>query len=120
MLGQPTPRYHFYRAGGDEAKAILCEAMLEAYEDIFHINAHPSDKDRAAIEGRFKSAHNATDHVSEAQAATFLALLKMADIDLARRQKGALPPQLRKDDEDLRKDDAGVQGRSFKTNVRPR
>lgn len=101
--GQPTPRYHAYRAGGDEARAVLGEALLEAYEDLFHINANPSEKDRASIEGRFKSAHNATDRVAELQAATFFALLKLADIDAARRRKGALPPQFRKE-EDVTRD----------------
>ncbi len=86
--GQPTPRYHAYRAGGDEAKAVVGEALLEAYEDIFHINANPSEKDRAAIEGKFKSTHNATDRVAEQQTATFLALETLADIEASRRRKG--------------------------------
>ncbi len=103
--GQPTARYHAYRAGGEEAKAVLGEALLESYEDLFHINANPTDKDRAAIEGKFKSTHNATDRVAEQQAATFLALLKLADIDAARKRKGKLPPQLRK--EDAADDDGG-------------
>lgn len=121
--GQPTPRYHAYRAGGEEAKAVLGEALLEAYEDIFHINASPTDKDRATIEGRFKSAHNTTDRVAEVQAATFFALLKMADVEAARQRKGGLPLTLRKDDEgskkleDGRKDDR-VSGARQPLNLR--
>lgn len=96
--GQPTARYHAYRAGSDEAKAVLGEALLEAYEDLFHINANPSERDREAIEGKFKSTHNATDRVAEAQAATFLALLKLANIEAARKRRGGLPATLRKDE----------------------
>ena len=62
--------------------------MLDAYEDVFHINANPTDKDRAAIEGKFKSTLNSSDRVAEAQTATFLALLRLADIDAARKRKG--------------------------------
>lgn len=116
--GQPTSRYHSYRAGGDEAKAVLGEAILEAYEDIFHINANPSDKDRAAIEGRFKSTHNATDRVAELQAATFLSLLKLADIDAARRCKGSLPPQLRKEEGDDDKDHGAKPSRQTRVEMR--
>ena len=94
--GQPTPRYHAYRAGGEEAKAVSGEAMLEAYEDIFQVNALPTDKDRAAIEGKFKATHNATDRVAEFQAATFFALLKLADLDAARRRKNGMQPLLKK------------------------
>lgn len=104
--GQPTPRYHAYRAGGDEAKAVLGEALLEAYEDLFHINANPSDKDRQAIEGKFKTAHNATDRIAEAQAATFFALLKLANIDAARKRKGGLPQSLRKEEIESNEDGA--------------
>src|SRR6202035_2061095 len=38
--GVPTERYHAYRAGGQEAKAVLGQALLEAYQDLFHINAN--------------------------------------------------------------------------------
>ena len=77
--GVPTPRYHNYR-DTSKSKQILGEALREAYEDIFHINEHPTDSDRPAIEGRFKSVHNASDPVAGRQAMTFLALLKLADI----------------------------------------
>ena len=86
--GVPTERYHAYRAGGQEAKAVLGQALLEAYQDLFHINANPSEADREAIKGKFKSAHNTTDRVAEQQAATFYALLKQADIRAAREGRG--------------------------------
>lgn len=77
--GTPTPRYHQYR-DKSQSRRVLGEALKEAYEDIFHLNESPSDSDRKAIVGRFKSTHNVTDVVAERQAATFLALLKLADI----------------------------------------
>jgi hypothetical protein len=77
--GTPTKRYHDYR-DKSKSKQILGEALREAYEDLFHINEHPTESDRQAIVGRFKSVHNATDAVAERQAITFFALLKLADI----------------------------------------
>jgi hypothetical protein len=77
--GSPTPRYHHYR-DKSQSRRILGEALREAYEDLFHINESPSEADRQAIVGRFKSTHNATDLVAERQAATFLALLKLAEL----------------------------------------
>jgi hypothetical protein len=63
-----------------QSKRVLGEALREAYEDLFHINERPSDSDKQAIIGRFKSTHNATDLVAERQAATFLSLLKQAEL----------------------------------------
>lgn len=82
--GMPTNRYHSYR---DESRSrvVLGEALEEAYGDLFHVNATPSEKDRQAIEGKFKATHNVTDRVAEAQTATFYALLKLADLEGARK-----------------------------------
>lgn len=77
--GTPTTRYHAYR-DKSQSRKVLGEALREAYEDLFHINEHPSESDRQAISGRFKSTHNATDLVAERQSATFLALLKLAEL----------------------------------------
>lgn len=79
LEGVPTPRYHSYR-DKSKSKQVLGEAIREAYEDIFHINEHPTESDRSAIEGRFKSVHNVSDVVAQRQAMTFFALLKLADI----------------------------------------
>jgi hypothetical protein len=84
--GAPTPRYHQYR-DKSQSKRVLGEALREAYEDLFHINENPSEADRAAITGRFKSTHNATDLVAERQAATFYSLLKLADLSGPRATK---------------------------------
>lgn len=86
--GTPTPRYHAYR---DKSKSqqVLGEAIREAYEDIFHVNEHPTEQDRQAIEGRFKSVHNGTDAVAQRQAMTFLSLLKLADLKTSPKKKAA-------------------------------
>jgi hypothetical protein len=76
--GTPTQRYHQYRG---HPRPVMGEALREAYEELFHVNAKPSDADRAAIIGKFKTAHGVSDRVAECQAVTFLALLKMADLD---------------------------------------
>lgn len=81
--GVPTERYHAYRDNA-RSKVVMGEALLDAYGDIFHVNANPSNGDREAVKGKFKSDHNATDRVAEAQTSTFYALLKLADVAGAR------------------------------------
>ena len=78
--GTPTQRYHDYR-DQSRSRAVMGNALREAYEEIFHINERPSENDRAAIEGKFKSEHNVSDSVAQRQAMTFLALLQHADLD---------------------------------------
>jgi len=87
--GTPTKRYQDYR-DKSRSRQVLGEALREAYEDIFHINENPSEKDRTAIEGRFKSVHNAGDVVAARQAMTFLALLKLADLSTPQAKKKPL------------------------------
>ena len=77
--GTPTQRYHNYRNPA-RSEMILGEALKEAYEDLFHINAYPTDSDRAAIEGKFRSTHNVKERVAQQMAMTFFAFLKLADI----------------------------------------
>ncbi len=81
----PTERYKQFRNDAD-SRRILGESLLEAYSDLFHVNANPTESDRPAIEGKFKAAHNTTDKVAQLQAATFYALLKHADISAARKE----------------------------------
>ena len=69
--GNPTDRYHAYR-DKSQAQAILGAAIKDAYSDLFVIKTHPTEKDRALIEGKFKSVHNATDRPAELMAKTFL------------------------------------------------
>jgi hypothetical protein len=77
--GSPTQRYHDYRDTSKSSK-ILGEALKDAYAEIFHINEKPTQSDRAAITGLFKSTHNVSDQVAGFMANTFLTLLNMADI----------------------------------------
>lgn len=80
--GAPTDRYHAYR-DKSQSRKVLGAAVKEAYSDLFVIKAHPTEKDKALIEGKFKSAHNASDTTADRMARTFLALLKLSDIDHA-------------------------------------
>lgn len=78
--GVPAQRYHDYR-DHSKSKQVLGQAIRDAYGDLFLIKAHPTTADRAAIEGKFKSFHNASDNVAGLMAKTFLALLPLADLD---------------------------------------
>lgn len=88
--GSPTDRYHAYR-DKSQARAILGAAIKEAYADLFIIKTHPTEKDKALIEGKFKSVHNATDRPAELMAKTFFALLKIADLEHAHQPPSVVP-----------------------------
>jgi len=103
--GTPTPRYHDYR-DKSRSRAVLGQAIREAYEDIFHIKENPTKSDRSAIEGRFKSAHNASDRVASLQAATFLALLDLADLTGSKT-----PPGKKKEQEKAEPESRGSNGK---------
>lgn len=83
--GQPTERYHNYR-DHSQSKRVMGEALKEAYGDIFLIKAKPSKSDSAAITGKFKSFHNASDDVAQRMAKTFFALLDLADLNSVDKQ----------------------------------
>jgi len=78
--GVPTQRYHDYRNSA-RSRLVMAEALREAYSDLFVIKANPTDTDKPLIEGKFKSAHNASDHVSKLMANTFFSLLSLADMN---------------------------------------
>lgn len=78
--GRPTQRYLNYR-DHSQSKAIMSEALKEAYGDLFLIKAKPTINDKAAIEGKFKSFHNVSDNVAQLMSKTFFALLALADLD---------------------------------------
>ena len=77
--GKPTNIYHEYR-DHSRSKLVMSEALRAAYGDIFLIKEHPSASDRTAVEGKFKSFHNASDNVASLMAKTFFALLALADL----------------------------------------
>lgn len=76
--GKPTSRYKDYR-DHSQSRAIMGEALKEAYSDIFLIKENPTTADSAAIEGKFKSYHNASDNVAINMRRTFMSLLELAD-----------------------------------------
>ena len=92
--GTPTQRYHDYR-DRSRSRAVLGEALKEAYEELFHIREKPTAADRDAVKGKFKSTHNVSDRVAEAQTSTFYVLLKLADLDgvVPKKLKPPKPPE---------------------------
>jgi hypothetical protein len=77
--GQPTQRYHDYR-DHSRSKAVMAEALREAYHDIFLIKSNPTKNDQTSIVGKFKSFHNVSDDISQRMSKTFFALLDLADM----------------------------------------
>lgn len=87
--GTPTKRYFKFRDESQSQK-VLGEALLDAYEDAFHVAENPNSADRKALEGKFKTEHGSSDNTASLQAATFLKLLSLADLDAARQ---TTPPE---------------------------
>jgi Family of unknown function (DUF5343) len=77
--GNPTQRYHDYR-DHSRSEAVMGDALKEAYEDVFLIKARPTEADKTAISGKFKSYHNVSDRVAGLMCTTFFALLNLADL----------------------------------------
>jgi hypothetical protein len=77
--GAPTARYHAYR-DHSQSRAVLGQALREAYSDLFTIKSNPTQADRALIEGKFKSAHNTSERMAQLMASTFYSLLALADV----------------------------------------
>lgn len=80
--GAPTARYHAYR-DHSQSKAVLGQALREAYGDLFTIKTDPKPADKKLIEGKFKSTHNVGERPAELMTSTFYALLAMADMNQA-------------------------------------
>lgn len=95
--GAPTARYRNYR-NRSQSKVVMGDALREAYADLFHIREIPTAADRPAIEGVFRSKHNSSENVAQQQAATFLALLKHADLKSAAQQETPTRPPEETDD----------------------
>ena len=86
--GTPTRRYHEYRGN---PRPVMGEALRDAYAEIFHINEKPTKADREAIKGKFKTTAGSGDRVAEQQAATFLSLLDLADLNEADKLRPEVP-----------------------------
>ena len=84
--GKPTTLYHEYR-DHSRSKVVMAQALRNAYEDIFLIKEHPTDSDRSSIQGKFKSYHNVSDHVSGLMTRTFYELLKLSDLSATASKK---------------------------------
>ena len=100
--GTPTQRYHDYR-DPSKSKAVMAAALREAYGDLFHLTEKPTDADRPAIKGKFKSTHNVSDQIANLQAATFYSLLKLADLNAAEPTAPVVEIAKKKSDQDERK-----------------
>ncbi|HET9184264.1 MAG TPA: DUF5343 domain-containing protein [Candidatus Angelobacter sp.] len=84
--GAPTSRYLEYRNQA-RSRRVMGEALKEAYGDLFTIKERPVEADRQLIEGKFRSAHNATPITAKLMASTFYALLGLADLAAASEEK---------------------------------
>jgi hypothetical protein len=83
--GKPTTRYHDYR-DHSRSRAVMAEALREAYGDLFLIKEHPTEGDKVAILGKFRSFHNVSDNVAGWMTKTFYTLLGLSDLK-ARKAK---------------------------------
>jgi Family of unknown function (DUF5343) len=106
--GAPTPRYSAYR-DHTRSKAVLGEALKEAYGDLFLIKENPTNSaaDKAAIQGKFKSFYNISDSLATYMMRSFMALLPLADLTGKAQPKPPTDPdpttqrrEERKDEED--------------------
>jgi hypothetical protein len=86
--GKPTTLYHDYR-DHSKSKVVMAQALRNAYGDIFLIKEHPTDSDKEAVQGKFKSYHNVSDHVASLMAKTFYALLKLSDLKAETTKKAS-------------------------------
>jgi hypothetical protein len=84
--GKPTSLYHDYR-DHSRSKSVMAQALRQAYGDIFLIKEHPTEADKKAVKGKFKSFHNVSDNVASLMTSTFYALLALADLNTTASQK---------------------------------
>jgi hypothetical protein len=96
--GKPTPRYHEYR-DHSRSKAVMAQALRDAYGDLFLIKEHPTEADKAAIQGKFKSFHNVSDNLAAVMTKNFFALLGLADLGAAGEKRDEAPKANEKQDE---------------------
>lgn len=108
--GTPTSRYHEYR-NRYQGPRVLAEALRDAYAELFVIKDPPTDKDKALIEGKFKSAHNVGDRPAELMSKTFLAMAKIADFSQSSKSTEPIRveieqevPEVKNEERDKRED----------------
>ena len=83
----------------------MADALRDAYGDLFTIKAQPGAADRNLIEGKFKSAHNASPNTAKLMANTFYALLDLADLS----PSAAQPKKEPKEQETIAKEETGAE-----------
>ena len=99
----PTKRYHDYRNEA-KSKQVLGEALKEAYSDIFHLTEKPTQADKQAISGLFKSTHNVSEQIAGLMANTFLIFLSIADISNSKTTKNE-PEKAKNEPQETAKND---------------
>lgn len=87
--GVPTKRYHDYR-DHSRSKVVMAEALKEAYEDIFLISAVPSAAQKKSFQGKFKSFHNASDHLANLMTSAFLKMVELSDFEQLRNSNDSV------------------------------
>ena len=104
--GKPTSLYHDYR-DHSRSKKVMGRALRQSFGDIFLIKEHPTQADKGAIHGKFKSFHNVSDHVAGLRAKTFLSLLSLADLttDSSDKQESIATVKQKKATEDTSEED---------------
>lgn len=117
--GTPTERYHLYR-DRSQSRAVMGQVLKDAYGDVFHVNERPTENDRKAIEGKFKSTHGSTDRVAREQTSTFFALLKLADLDgAAAKSKHQTPKKPEPEPQKARPEPQAAQDTEVVEQTRP-
>lgn len=110
--GKPTTLYHEYR-DHSRSKAVLAQALRSAYGDIFLIKEHPTTADKDAIQGKFKSYHNASNNVASLMTRTFFALLELSDLKAVATKKKSQKEQAVESKKEPHEKEKGTQKPTF-------
>ncbi|MGJ0390533.1 DUF5343 domain-containing protein [Microbacterium sp. CGR1] len=80
--GIPTRRYHEY-LDQTRSEVVLAQAIREAYSDLFKVNKNANTMTSTDVRNKMKTLSEGayTDRVLTQMAATFAALVKMADFN---------------------------------------
>lgn len=85
--GVPTERYRRYK-DPSQAKAVLAEAMRDAYADVFTVNQSANTLTTTDLKGVFARLSDKGESVNEKMATTFKTLADMADFQAAAAAAG--------------------------------